>query len=89
MDSVNTNNSDRDAHLRGTDFFSTEQHPEMTFKSTGIKQSDPSEYVMDGELTINGISKSVSWDVEFAGLEKFPADGSTHAGFLSIHRDQP
>ena len=90
MDSVDTNNADRDAHLRGTDFFSTELHPEMTFKSTGIKQSDPSEYVMDGQLTINGISKTVSWEVEFAGLEVFPADGSTHAGFSAsteINRD--
>jgi polyisoprenoid-binding protein YceI len=90
MESVDTNNSDRDTHLRSTDFFSTEQHPEMTFKSTRITQSDPSEYVMDGQLTINGISKTVSWEVEFAGLEVFPADGSTHAGFSAsteINRD--
>jgi polyisoprenoid-binding protein YceI len=90
MDSVDTNNADRDAHLRGTDFFSTEAHPEMTFKSKGIKQSGSSDYVMEGSLTINGITKDVSWDVEFAGVEVFPGDGSTHAGFSAsteINRD--
>jgi polyisoprenoid-binding protein YceI len=90
MDSVDTNNSDRDAHLRGTDFFSTEAHPEMTFQSKSIRESGPSEYLMDGSLTINGITKDVTWDVEFAGVEVFPADGSTHAGFSAsteINRD--
>jgi polyisoprenoid-binding protein YceI len=90
MDSVDTNNSDRDAHLRGTDFFSTELHPEMTFRSTGVTKSGASDYLMQGQLTINGISKDVSWDVEFAGIEVFPADGSTHAGFSAsteINRD--
>ena len=90
MDSVDTNNSDRDAHLRGTDFFSTELHPEMTLQSTGITKSGPSDYAMQGRLTINGISKDVAWDVEFAGVEVFPADGSTHAGFSAsteINRD--
>jgi polyisoprenoid-binding protein YceI len=90
MNSVDTNNSDRDAHLRTTDFFSTESHPEMTFKSTSIKPAGESEYVMDGVLTINGISKDISLDVEFAGVEVFPGDGSTHAGFSAtteVNRD--
>lgn len=90
MDSVDTNNADRDTHLRSTDFFSTEAHPEMTFKSKAIRQSGPSEYLMEGPLTINGITKDVSWDVEFAGVEVFPGDGSTHAGFSAtaeINRD--
>jgi polyisoprenoid-binding protein YceI len=90
MNSVDTNNADRDTHLRGTDFFSTEAHPEMTFQSKAIRASGPSEYLMDGSLTINGITKDVTWDVEFAGVEVFPADGSTHAGFSAtteINRD--
>jgi len=90
MESVDTNNTDRDAHLRGTDFFSTEAHPEMTFTSKSIRQSGPSEYLMEGTLTINGVSKDVSWDVEFAGIEVVPMDGSTHAGFSAsteINRD--
>lgn len=81
MGSVDTNQPDRDAHLRSTDFFSTDQHPEMEFHSTGIRAAGADQYYLDGELTINGISKPVVLDVEFAGVEVFPADGSTHAGF--------
>jgi len=90
MNSVDTNNADRDAHLKGTDFFSTESHPEMTFRSTKIEQTGSGEYSMDGVLTINGISKDVALDVEFAGVEVFPVDGSTHAGFSAsteVNRD--
>jgi polyisoprenoid-binding protein YceI len=79
--SVDTNQPDRDAHLRSTDFFSTDQHPEMIFRSTAVRAVGQGEYHLDGELTINGITRPVGLDVEFSGIEVFPADGSTHAGF--------
>lgn len=90
MASVDTNQPDRDAHLRGTDFFSIEQHPSMTFRSTSVRGRGGDEYTLDGELTINGITRAVSLDVEFNGSEVHPGDGLTHAGFSAtgeVNRD--
>jgi polyisoprenoid-binding protein YceI len=81
MASVDTNQPDRDAHLRSTDFFSTDQHPEMIFRSAAVQAIGQGRYRLDGELTINGITRPVGLDVEFSGIEVFPGDGSTHAGF--------
>jgi polyisoprenoid-binding protein YceI len=90
MGSVDTNQPDRDAHLRSTDFFSTDQHPEMVFRSSLVKKIDGGEYQLTGELTINGITHPVTLDVEFNGVEVFPGDGKTHAGFSAtgeVNRD--
>jgi polyisoprenoid-binding protein YceI len=90
MSSVDTNQPDRDAHLLGTDFFSADQHPLMTFRSTGLRARGESDYALDGELTINGITRPVTLQVEFLGVEVFPADGTTHAGFsatATVNRD--
>src|SRR5690606_27669058 len=90
MSSVDTNQPDRDAHLLGTDFFSADQHPTMTFRSTGVRATGEAEYALDGELTLNGVTKPVTLDVEFLGTEVFFGDGSTHAGFAAtttINRD--
>ncbi|MCU1449968.1 MAG: YceI family protein [Acidimicrobiales bacterium] len=83
MASVNTSNADRDAHLRSTDFFDTEQHPTMHFRSATLS-GDGSEWVLDGELTINGITRPVTLDIEYNGLAPFPPpDGNLHAGFTA------
>lgn len=90
MGSVDTNQPDRDAHLRSTDFFSIDQHPEMVFRSTSVKESGEDEYQLTGDLTINGTTREVILDVEFNGMEVFPADGRNHAGFSAtgeINRD--
>jgi polyisoprenoid-binding protein YceI len=90
LSSVDTNQPDRDAHLLGTDFFSAEKNPTMTFRSTAVREAGEGEYEMDGDLTINGITKPVTLEVEFLGTEVFPGDGKTHAGFsatTSITRD--
>jgi polyisoprenoid-binding protein YceI len=80
LTSVDTNNADRDNHLRGTDFFAVEANPTMTFASTGIA-ADGDDYVVDGTLTLNGVSNPVRLDVEFNGTELYPLDESVHAGF--------
>lgn len=80
MNSVDTNQADRDAHLKSTDFFSAEAHPHMTLRSTEIS-GDGSDYELTGDLTINGITKTVTFDVEFNGREVYPGDGTVHAGF--------
>jgi polyisoprenoid-binding protein YceI len=79
--SVDTNQADRDAHLLSTDFFSADQHPTMTFRSTAVREKGDGEYELEGDLTLNGITKPVTFEVEFHGTEVFPGDGLTHAGF--------
>ena len=77
--SIDTSNLDRDAHLRSTDFFNVDQQPTMTFRSTRIEPADDG-YTMTGDLTLNGITRSVTLDVESNGLVVVPADGRTHFG---------
>lgn len=81
MSSVDTNNADRDAHLRTHDFFHVDQHPEMTFESTAIAATGDNSYGVTGDLTINGTTRQERLDVVFNGTETFPGDGSFHAGF--------
>lgn len=81
--SVDTNNPDRDGHLLGTDFFSAENNPEMSFSSTTIRPAGDGEYEADGHLTINGVTKPITLKVEHTGVELFPGDGKNHAGFIA------
>jgi polyisoprenoid-binding protein YceI len=78
--SVFTNNDDRDNHLKSADFFDVENHKELTFKSTKIKKVDDGEYKLTGLLTIKGIAKEVTLDMEFGGIMKDPW-GNEKAGF--------
>ena len=80
MGTVKTGNTDRDAHLASSDFFSAETNPTMTFRSRAIA-GEGEEYTMVGDLTVNGITKQVELDVEFFGTSVFPMDESTRAGF--------
>jgi polyisoprenoid-binding protein YceI len=82
MSSVDTNNDDRDAHLQSTDFFDTASHPTLAFRSTVVTRIDD-DYALAGDLTINGVTRPVSLDVEFFGTEVYPRDQRTHAGFAA------
>ncbi len=77
--SVNTGNADRDNHVRGDDFFSVEKFPEMTFESTSFDINGTSGTVT-GDLTLKGITKEVTLDVEIFGVEEDPF-GNTRVGF--------
>jgi polyisoprenoid-binding protein YceI len=79
--SVTTNNEMRDNHLRSTDFFDLAQHPTFTFQSTVVRSKGGDSYELVGDLTINGVTKSVSWDLEYLGSGPGMAPGSTVAGF--------
>lgn|SRR5690606_35496851 len=70
--SINTNNTDRDNHLKSADFFDVEKHKELTFISNSIKKTDNDEYAVTGILTIKGISQEVSLEMEFGGVNKDP-----------------
>ncbi len=72
--SVNTNNADRDNHLKGEEFFNVAAYPVITFESNSLNDE------ITGNLTINGITKPVTLDVEFGGINVDPW-GNTKAGF--------
>ena len=68
--SINTNNGQRDEHLKSPDFFDAAQYPVITFKSTKITLKAEDTYKLDGELTMHGVTKPVSLDVEYLGTAK-------------------
>jgi polyisoprenoid-binding protein YceI len=70
--SINTGQADRDTHLRSGDFFESEKYPTMDFRSTGLKSHDGDEFVLDGELTIKGVTRPVELKVEFEGVGRSP-----------------
>ncbi len=80
ISSVSTNNEQRDAHLRNSDFFDAENHPQLTFESDRLEKIDDENYKLYGILTMRGVSKSIVLNVEFGGITKDPW-GLTRAGF--------
>jgi polyisoprenoid-binding protein YceI len=79
--SIDTGSEQRDGHLRSPDFFDAENHPLMTYRSTGLRASDDG-YVLDGELTIKGVTKNVPLTLELNGFGPDPY-GGTRAGFTA------
>src|SRR2546430_11155942 len=79
LSSVNTNNETRDNHLRSADFFESESHPTMTFRSTGVRQ-DGDDFILDGDLSIKDVTRPVSLTFEYAGTTPDPW-GGTRIGF--------
>ena len=69
--SIDTKDENRDAHLRSADFFDVENHPSMEFVSTGTRVED-GEFLVDGDLTIRGITKPVTFEFEFGGFGTDP-----------------
>ncbi len=77
---VDTGDATRDGHLRSNDFFGVEDHPTISFRSTGIRPGDgETEWKVDGELTIRGVTRPVTVDVEFLGRVSTP--GQPGIGF--------
>lgn len=77
--SINTNNTDRDNHLRSADFFNAETNPQITFVSSSLTPKGD-DFELKGDLTINGITKPVTLDVEYGGVNTDPW-GNKKAGF--------
>lgn len=65
--SINTNNSQRDEHLRSEEFFKTGEHPEITIKTTSIKQVTGDDYILIADFTMRGVTKSIEFKGEYGG----------------------
>ena len=79
MDSIDTRQEQRDAHIRSADFFDVGNHTEMTFRSTAVA-TDGADWIVTGDLTIKGITKPVTLELELNGFGP-DAYGGTRAGF--------
>ena len=78
--SVNTQEQQRDDHLRSVDFFDAGNHPEIAFESTGVKKLSEQNYNVTGDLTIRGVTREVEGAVEVLGRARDPW-GGFRAGF--------
>lgn len=78
--SIDTNQEQRDAHLKSPDFFDVEKYPKITFKSTSFTKVSDDEYKLVGDLTIKDVTKPVSLEVEFGGTAT-DFYGNLKAGF--------
>jgi len=78
--SVDTNDANRDDHLRTSDFFDVDNHPTWTFTSTAIRPVNASEWKVDGDLTIRGVTRQVTLDAVLEGVVQDPF-GMHRVGF--------
>jgi polyisoprenoid-binding protein YceI len=81
LDSVDTQNAQRDEHIRSGDFFDAATHPTMTYRSTGLRREN-GRLVVDGELSLHGVTRPVPLELELGGVTKDPY-GFTRAGFTA------
>ncbi len=79
--SITTNNEMRDNHLKSADFLEIEKNPTLTLKSTKISAKGGDDYEMVADLTLKGVTKSVTFDLEFLGTGPSLTPGATVVGF--------
>ena len=87
--SIDTGNAGRDEHVRSADFFDVDQYPELTYRSTGVR-ADGDDFIVDGELSLHGVTKQVPLHVEVTGFQATTPFGDTRVGFSAtaeINRD--
>jgi polyisoprenoid-binding protein YceI len=80
MESIETGNTDRDGHLKSSDFFKIDEFPVMTFRSTKAEALGGDDYRITGDLSLLGVTKSITIDLEFNGAAKDPF-GNERVGF--------
>jgi polyisoprenoid-binding protein YceI len=80
IESISTNNLDRDNHLKSADFFDATQFPILGFQSTKFTKKSDNEYLIDGEITIKGVKKSIQLKAEYGG-QMTDFYGNTKIGF--------
>ena len=79
LSSIDTRDANRDAHLRSADFFEVEKYPTMSFQSSGVRTTAHG-FVVDGDLSLHGVTRPVELELEFNGVSADPW-GGTRAGF--------
>ena len=70
--SIDTRNADRDNHIRSNDFLALDEYPEITFTSTGIEAVGGDKFRANGDLTVRGVTRPVTFDLEYTGTEIDP-----------------
>jgi polyisoprenoid-binding protein YceI len=89
--SINTDNADRDKHLKSPDFFDVEKFPTITFKSTAVKEVAKGKLEITGDFTLHGVTKRITFPITNAGTMAGMQPGSVVAGFtdgaLTINRN--
>ncbi|HZV70171.1 MAG TPA: YceI family protein [Saprospiraceae bacterium] len=80
VDSISTNNPQRDAHLLNSDFFDADAHPQLVFEANKVEKTDDENYKVHGQLTMRGNTHKLVLDAEFGGIVQDPW-GNTRAGF--------
>ena len=82
VSSLDTNDAQRDTHLKSEDFFYAKNFPLIAFNSSSVKVLQAGQYKIFGDLTIKNVSNSCSFDLEFTGIVPKDPFGNTKAGFL-------
>jgi len=80
VNSVSTNNDQRDGHLKTGDFFDVENHPQIIFDSSNLEKAEGDNYKLHGTLNMRGVSKEITLNAEYGGTTQDPW-GNTRAGF--------
>ncbi len=80
VESIDTNNEQRDGHLKSPDFFDVSNHPKISFESTGVKKDSDDEFTLTGNLTMKDVTNQVELTVNHGGVTK-DMYGNTRAGF--------
>jgi polyisoprenoid-binding protein YceI len=85
VSSLSTGNRTRDDHLFSADFFELSKYPEIVFKSTKVQKGEGNRIKVTGDLTLHGVTRPVTMDVEYSGPVKSPPDmgGETTIGFAA------
>ena len=81
VNSINTDNEKRDAHLKSADFFDAAKYPSLSFKSKSFTQVSGKNYKLTGDLTMHGVTKTVTLDVVYNGTITHPMNKKLVAGF--------
>jgi len=82
MSSVQSGHPGRDEHIQNPDFFHSEPHPDMTFRSTSVSEAGEG-WIVDGDLTVKGTSQPVRLETTMTGRKVFPLDEKEHLGFVA------
>jgi polyisoprenoid-binding protein YceI len=83
LSSIDTGNADRDEHLRSADFFDVANHTTLEYRSTGIRYDDEEGFVVDGDLTLRGVTKHVPLNLEIHGFQQTTPFGDSRTGFTA------